>query len=81
MKLTLTTDEEFGKMQQLFASELARTHERSSITLTDADGKAVFHITAKDTSALRAAMNTVTSILGMYEKTKEAIHKDVHNGK
>lgn len=74
MKLscTLTTDEPFAHLEQLFASELSRQHTRSSITLTQEHGKAAFHISADDTTALRAAMNTVTSVLGMYEKTREA---------
>jgi tRNA threonylcarbamoyladenosine modification (KEOPS) complex Pcc1 subunit len=74
MKLTatITTEEPYGKMQRLFASELERKHERSSITLEDEDGNASFRITANDTTALRAAVNTVTSTLGMHEKTLEA---------
>jgi len=76
MKLTctITTDEQYEKLKQLFATELERTHERSKITLTSEDGNAVFTIQASDTTALRAATNTVTSVLGMHEKTKEAIH-------
>jgi tRNA threonylcarbamoyladenosine modification (KEOPS) complex Pcc1 subunit len=74
MKLTLTTDEEFADMQALFASELARHHERSSIALENVGGKAVFNVEARDTAALRAAVNTITSILGMHEKTREAAH-------
>jgi tRNA threonylcarbamoyladenosine modification (KEOPS) complex Pcc1 subunit len=74
MKLscTLTTNEPFTHLQKLFATELDRKHERSSITLTEEHGKAVFSINATDTTALRAAINTVTSVLGMYEKTTQA---------
>lgn len=74
MKLsaTLTTDGPYAHLQKLFAAELERRHERSSITLTEEHGHAVFHISAHDTTALRAAINTVTSALGMYEKTAEA---------
>jgi tRNA threonylcarbamoyladenosine modification (KEOPS) complex Pcc1 subunit len=76
MNLTLTTDHPYGHLQQLFASELARKHERSAVTIEDHQGKAAFHIIADDTAALRAALNALTSILGMYEKTKEAIHDE-----
>jgi tRNA threonylcarbamoyladenosine modification (KEOPS) complex Pcc1 subunit len=74
MKLscTLKTDASFLHLQKLFATELSRKHDRSSITLEEEHGKAVFLISATDTTALRAAINTVTSVLGMYEKTTEA---------
>ena len=76
MKLTatITTEEPFTQLDKLFKTELERKHERSSITIKENNGNAVFHITANDTTALRAAVNTVTSTLGMYEKTKEATH-------
>jgi|WetSurMetagenome_2_1015567.scaffolds.fasta_scaffold1575158_2 tRNA threonylcarbamoyladenosine modification (KEOPS) complex Pcc1 subunit len=74
MKLTLTTDEKFDEVKALFATELERKHERSMVTLENVGGKAIFHVEAKDTAALRAAVNTITSILGMHEKTREAIH-------
>lgn len=73
---TITTAHPHDEIQQLFATELARTHERSSITLANERGKAAFTITASDTTALRAAINTVTSVLSVYEKTVE-----VTNGK
>jgi len=74
MKLTctITTDEPYAKMQQLFASELERIHERSKITLADEHGYAAFRVQANDAVALRAAINSITSVLGMHEKTKEA---------
>ena len=76
MQLTceLVTEQPYEQMQQLFKTELERKHERSSITLQDRQGKAVFNINAQDTTSLRAAMNTITSILGMYEKSKEALN-------
>ncbi|MDD9953770.1 MAG: hypothetical protein OXR66_05535 [Candidatus Woesearchaeota archaeon] len=55
-------------MRELFKDELKRTHERSSITINDGG---VFIITAKDVRALRAAMNSVTSILSVYEQTND----------
>lgn len=76
MKLTatITTEEHHEQIRKLMAAELERKHDRSTITLENHNGKAVFHIAANDTTALRAAINTVTSTLGMYEKTTEATH-------
>jgi len=61
MELKLETDHQYPHMQALFAAELARKHERSTITLEDRNGKAVFRISARDTAALRQH-ETVTSI-------------------
>jgi tRNA threonylcarbamoyladenosine modification (KEOPS) complex Pcc1 subunit len=71
---SITTEQPYDKMRQLFAAELARTHERSTITLNNKDGRAAFDVKAKDTPALRAALNTITSVLAIHEKTTEAIH-------
>lgn len=69
---TITTAHPHDEIKALFAMELERKHERSSIALDNASGKATFTITANDTTALRAAINTVTSVLAVYEKTVEA---------
>jgi tRNA threonylcarbamoyladenosine modification (KEOPS) complex Pcc1 subunit len=74
MDLTLRTEEPYEELKQLFATELTRSHERSEITLENDRGNAVFTITAKDVTALRAATNTVTSVLGIWEKTKTVTH-------
>ncbi len=71
---TIRTDHAFEHVHVLCKNELARIHERSKTTITNDSGKAVFAIEAKDIAALRAAINTITSILAMYEKTTEAIH-------
>lgn len=70
MNLTcrLETGQSTEVMRELFKDELKRTHERSSITINDGG---VFIITAKDVRALRAAMNSVTSILSVYEQTND----------
>ena len=73
MKLTLQTDEEFSSVHVLFASELKRRHERSTVTLENVGGKAVFIVIAQDVSALRASLNSITSILGVFQKTKEVL--------
>jgi tRNA threonylcarbamoyladenosine modification (KEOPS) complex Pcc1 subunit len=71
---SIKTDHNFEHVQALCKHELARTHERSKTTITNVGGCAVFAIEANDVTALRAAINTITSILAMYEKTTEAIH-------
>ena len=71
---SIRTEHPYEEIRQLFATELARKHERSTIELAQEHSKAVFNITASDVTALRAATNTVTSVLSVYEKTKEVLH-------
>ena len=69
MKLTLTTEEPYDELHKLFATELRRTHTRSTTIIENIGGNAVFTVTAQDVASLRAATNAITSVLGMYEKT------------
>ncbi len=73
MRCTLHTSMPYEEIEQLFRKELERTHERSCVTLTDDDGTAVFTIDADDTPSLRATMNGITSILGVYEHGRTTI--------
>ena len=76
MKLscTITTDAPHEHVEKLFATELAREHTRSKIVLSREGNTTTFNITADDVSSLRAAVNSITSILIMYEKTAQALH-------
>lgn len=68
---TLSTEFDFSTIEKLFRTELARSHPRSTLELQDREGFATFTITAQDISALRAALNSVTSTLHTYEKTND----------
>jgi len=61
-------------MRELFATELSRVHERSKTELVNNGTKAEFRITAQDVAALRAAANTITSVLAMHEKTARLLN-------
>lgn len=69
----LRTDFPFQDISKLFQAELERTHKRSDVRLNESEGTAFFMITANDVPALRAALNGVTSILSVYEKTARVI--------
>ncbi len=71
---TIQTTFDFTHVHTLCKQELAREHNRSKTTLENKNGHAIFTIEAQDITALRAATNTITSILTMYEKSNEAIH-------
>jgi len=76
MKCILYTEQPYEEIWQLFKTELERQHARSSITLTDEDGMAVFTINAEDIAALRAATNSITSILGVHAHGKRFSAED-----
>ncbi|MBR9700514.1 hypothetical protein GOV11_01470 [Candidatus Woesearchaeota archaeon] len=69
---TILTPYSEKTMRSLFSTELERSYARSDISITQERRNAAFKITAQDITALRAAVNSVTSILSTYEKTLEA---------
>lgn len=65
----ITTEEPFPELEKLFRPELERQHARSTVAIAEEDGKAVFDVTAEDVTALRAAVNGITSVLRAWEAT------------
>ena len=53
-----------------FAQEEKNILGRATYSITKKGGKAVFDIKAKDSTALRTALNSITKILTVIEKTK-----------
>lgn len=70
---TIQSQCQYDEAKILFAEDLAREHDRSKTEMTNEGGVAVFRITADDTTALRAAINTVTSVLSVHEKTGKVL--------
>ncbi len=70
MNCRLKTDFPHSEIKKLFATELERQHARSEVKLTKSEGKAVFEIVTKDVTAMRASLNSITSILSVYDKTR-----------
>jgi len=64
----IETGEPTARLQDVFATELSRSHPRSTVALETAKGKGVFRIVADDITALRASMNSVMSVLSTYAK-------------
>lgn len=69
MKCYLTTGFAYADIERLFRTELAREHKRTSVALAEEKGMAIFTVSAQDVSSLRAALNSITSILAVYEAT------------
>jgi len=76
LSCTLITEQPHTVLQRLFAKELERKHDRSTISLENSNEFGVFVITAQDVGALRAALNSVTSILATQEKTQQIVRKE-----
>jgi tRNA threonylcarbamoyladenosine modification (KEOPS) complex Pcc1 subunit len=68
VRCVIETGEPIARLRDVFASELARTHPRSTVELSGAKGKGVFHIEAQDITSLRASINGVMSVLSTYAK-------------
>lgn len=61
-------------IERLFASEEKEfDNKRASYEIKKGKDKLVFCVSAKDSSALRAALNSITKMLIVYEKTKGVI--------
>ena len=56
------------RVQQLFAAE-SKSFPRTSYELIRDGDKLVFHITADDATALRAATTTITKVLSVWESS------------
>ena len=68
IRCTIETGEPTARLRDIFATELERTHARSSVALEDDAGDAILRIEANDLTALRAAVNGVMSVLSVYAK-------------
>ena len=71
MKATIVIDEDVQNIVRLFApEEKIFQNNRSSYSVAEQDGKAVFEVLAKDATALRATLGSITKILSCYYQVK-----------
>jgi tRNA threonylcarbamoyladenosine modification (KEOPS) complex Pcc1 subunit len=76
MKLSaeITVTEDVHNIQKLFeAEEKAFDNQRASYELKKNKDSLVFKITAEDSTALKAVLNSITKLLTVYEKTKSVV--------
>jgi tRNA threonylcarbamoyladenosine modification (KEOPS) complex Pcc1 subunit len=75
-EITITKD--IADVEKLFSSEDREFgNKRASYDIKREKDRLIFRITAKDSSALRAVLNSITKLLSVYEKTKGAIKGDI----
>ena len=61
-------------LEKIFSMEEKEfSNERASYKVVLKDNCLEFDVQAKDSVALRSVLNTITKILTVYEKTKEAV--------
>jgi tRNA threonylcarbamoyladenosine modification (KEOPS) complex Pcc1 subunit len=63
-------------IEKLFlAEEKAFANKRACYEIRKQKGKAIFKVRAKDSTALRAVLNSITKMIIVYEKTKAVVSK------
>jgi tRNA threonylcarbamoyladenosine modification (KEOPS) complex Pcc1 subunit len=76
MKLSaeIIVREDINNIQKLFeAEEKTFDNQRAGYELKKAKDALVFKITAEDSTALKAVVNSITKLLTVYEKTKAVV--------
>ena len=68
VRCVIETGEPIARLRDVFSTELARQHPRSSVSLESAKGRGVFRIDADDITSLRASINGVMGVLSTYAK-------------
>ena len=76
MKLSaeIIVEQDIANIEKLFLpEEKAFQNGRACYEIKKAKQGLVFKITAEDSSALRAVLNSITKLLSVYESTKAAV--------
>ncbi|MBW2983338.1 hypothetical protein KY327_03460 [Candidatus Woesearchaeota archaeon] len=74
---TIRVPDEQDHVRKVFAAEQQELmNERASYKVSHGDGVATITVDARDTTALRAVVNSVCKILITYEKTTEVVDDD-----
>ncbi len=71
LRAEINVEKDVRDIEELFASEEKEfDNKRASYEIKKVGDRLVFTVSAKDSSALRAALNSITKMLIVYEKTK-----------
>jgi tRNA threonylcarbamoyladenosine modification (KEOPS) complex Pcc1 subunit len=72
----ITIHEDAANVERLFLSqEQEFSNERAKYEVVRAKDSLTFKLSAADSTALRAVLNSVAKMLAVYEKTKSAVQK------
>lgn len=78
MNLTaeIRVKEDFHNIEKLFvAEEKEFKNKRVSYEIKKSMNELVFKVNAKDSSALRAVLNSITKLISVYEQTRRVVKK------
>jgi len=78
MKLSaeISVKEDIHNLEKLFvAEEKTFKNQRACYKVKKSNDKIVFKIEAKDSTALRAMLNSITKLLSVYESTRKVVKK------
>jgi tRNA threonylcarbamoyladenosine modification (KEOPS) complex Pcc1 subunit len=76
LKATITLRDNSAEIEKLFSFEEKEfQNERAKYETKLENGELKFIIEAKDSIALRSVLNTITKLLSVHEKTKDALKK------
>jgi tRNA threonylcarbamoyladenosine modification (KEOPS) complex Pcc1 subunit len=67
-KAIISVDDSKGVIRKAFASEDRDIKGKASYEVKEGGGKIVFEITARDSTALRTVLNSITKMLTVIEK-------------
>jgi tRNA threonylcarbamoyladenosine modification (KEOPS) complex Pcc1 subunit len=76
LQAQITITQDIKEIKEVFLPEEKEfSNKRASYELLEKDKKLIFDIKAKDVSALRAVMNSITKILSVYYNAKNTLKK------
>ena len=78
MNLTaeIRVKEDFHNLEKLFvAEEKEFKNKRARYEIKKSKDRLVFKIKARDSSALRAVLNSITKLISVYEQTRRVVKK------
>ena len=73
----ISVKEDIHNLEKLFAAEEKTfKNQRAGYEIKKEKDQLVFKVKARDTSALRAVLNSITKIISVYEKTKGVVKNE-----
>jgi len=79
-KATITTDLDPDSLYKVFAPELEDAkkgfNDRASYSIEKKPGKLVFKVEAKDSTSLRAVLNSISKLLSVYERVRNVVENE-----
>jgi tRNA threonylcarbamoyladenosine modification (KEOPS) complex Pcc1 subunit len=79
-KATITTDLDPEQLYKVFAPELEDAkkgfNDRASYSVEKKPGKLMFKVEAKDSTSLRAVLNSITKLVSIYERVRNVVENE-----